>query len=621
MPAFDFSSLFSSPYFEGGPTSEEAQYLLDVALGGHPYMIDWTSEIPLRHVSIPILRQQQDTSESPGEQSINSEALWRRFAESWHVGAGQERFDRKESNQFRFRESRGINIWDQWQITLLHDTFLAYDDAATNQRMAVAGNRLYFTQGTSIKYTTDLDGAETDITGEPATAPTSIASNGFRVWTVHGTDGIYMTNRTIGTTASHITAGGVTLTLIAYVKNRVLAASAGSIYDVTALAVGGGGALPAAHFTHGNTDWSWVGFAESQGFIYVAGFSGDKSLIYSIGITAEGSALGAPTVAGALPDGEVVSSVSGYLGRFLAIGSNKGFRLALVSEGGGLNIGALIETPAAVKCFEGQEEFIWYGLTNFDGVNGGLGRMSTNQFSDLDKLVPAYASDLMAPSTDEVQDVVTFDGRRVFTISGQGVFVEHETNLVENGYIDSGLIGFGITDPKTALYVDMQIMGMEDSDSSLQIYFSTDQGTFIPLALHTMATCTTVQVGEAVGNEFELRIVISRDSMDETMAISLMSWLLRAQPKPLVTNMIYATVFLAPTVETLVDVPHEYDSMAELAYIEQLNLSKAIIPFLHSRTTYSVIVEDYEMNVKRLIDEPDGSNGINASCTLKLKRV
>ena len=618
MTGFLFDSEFATPFYEGGATSTEADFVLDVALGGHPYMIDWSAEIPLRHVSIPILRQQQDTSESPGEQSINSEALWRRFAESWHVGAGQERFDRKESNPFRFRESQGIDIWNEWEITLLPDTFLAYDNAGTNQRLAVAGSRLYFTQGTALKYSTDLEAAATVVTGTPATEPSSIASNGFRVWTAHGADGIYKTDRTAATTASHITGS---VSLIAYVKNRVMAAFGASIYDVTALAVGAGGALPAAHFTHGNTDWSWVAFAESQGFIYAAGVSGDKSLIYSIGITAEGSALGAPTVAGNLPDGEVVSSVVGYLGRFLAIGSNKGFRLALVSEGGGLNMGALIETPNSVKCFEGQEEFIWYGLTNFSGADGGLGRFSTAQFSDLDNLVPAYASDLMAAQTGEVQDVCTFENRRVFTISGVGVYAEHLSNLVSTGYIDSGAIGFGITDPKTALYLDMQIMGEDDSDSTLQLYFSTDQGPFIPLAEHTMATCTTISLGEEVGNEFEVRMVITRDTVDATLALTLMSWLLRAQPRPLVTNMIYATIFLAPTITSLNDTPFEYETMSELGYVEELNLSKAIVPFQHSRRAYSVIVEDYEMNIGGLIDDPDGSHGFNSSCTLKLKRV
>lgn len=619
MGGFAFSSLFGTPYYEGGGTIDLPPGIFDVALGGHPYMIDWKSEIPLRHVSIPVLKQQQDTGESPGEQSINSEALWRRFSESWHVGAGQERYDRKESDPHRFRTSQGIDVWNEWEISLLPATFQAYANANTNIKMAVAGSRLYYLAGTSIKYSTDLEAAANDITGEPATAGSSIASNGYRVWTAHGADGVYLTDRTITTTASHITGS---VSLLAYVKNRVMAAFGASIYDITALAIGAAGALPAALFTHGNTDWSWVGFAESQGHIYAAGFSGDKSLIYSIAITPEGTSLAAPTVAAALPDGEIVASVCGYLGRFLAIGSNKGFRLGVVSEGGGIILGALITTPGTVLCFEGQEEFIWYGLTNFSGADTGLGKFSTSQFSDVDKLVPSYASDLMAAAqTAAVLDVVTFENRRVFSVSGVGIYAEHATNLVSTGYLDSGGISYGMTDPKTALYVDTQVVGAAGSNSTIEIYFSTDGSAFLPLSEHTLETSQTVQIGEKTGNEFEIRIVLNRDSVNNAIGLSLLSWLLRVQPRPLVTNMIYATIFLAPTVTTLTDVPQEYDTVAELDYIEGLNLSKEIVSFQQLGRSYSVVLEDYEMNVQYLVDDTDGQQGLNSSCTLKLKRV
>lgn len=623
MGSFLFNSLLSNPYYEGGGTSSlSTQLLTDVALSGHGYNIDFNSEIPLRHVSVPILRQQQDTSKSPGEQSINPEGLWRRVGESWHVGAGQERFDREDSNPYRFRESKGINIWEKWELSLLHDTDEKFDTAATNLRLAVAGSYLYACIGNTIRYTQDITPdtpSFTSLTGIPAVDPTSITSNGNRIWTSHGASGIYMTTRGGAATASHITG---TVALVDYVKNRVMAANGPSIYDVTALAVGAGGALPAVLFTHGNTDWNWVAFAESQGFIYVAGYSGDKSLIYSLGITTDGTALSAPVVAGALPDGEVVTALYGYLGRFLAIGSNKGFRLAFIGQDGGLSIGSLIATPASVLCFEGQEEFIWYGLTNFDATSSGLGRLSTTQFSDLDNFVPAYASDIMASAvTAAVQSVVTFQNLRVFGINGQGIYAEEVSKHVVTGYLDTGQISYGLTELKMALYLDIQTANNGANNGSIELYLAVDGNTFDSLgAYYTNGLIPTFNVAEEVGNEFEIRLSIDRDTVNTSLAPSILSWLLRVQPRPVLTHMILATISLAPVGEMLTDAALEYDTATELEFLENLSISKEVVIWQELLQSYSVVVDDYELNIMGLIFQ-EGMSGFNGSCTLKLKRV
>lgn len=623
MTGFVFSSRFNHPYYQGGGSSILAPTITEVALGGHAYMIDWKSEIPLRHQSIPMMRQQQDVSDSPGEQSINNEGLWRRFGESWHMGAGQEKYDRKESNPFRFNRSQGVNIWDKWRLSLLPTTILIDADAATNQRLAVAGSYLYYTQGGFLKYTDSLANPPTTVTGTPATDASTITSNGNRIWTSHGTDGVYMTIRNTAATVSHITG---TVNLIDYVKNRVMAANGPNLYDLTALAVGTAGVLPAPYFTHGNSDWNWVGFGDSQGFIYAAGYSGDKSLIYSISITTDGTALAPPVVAGTLPDGEIVASVYGYLGRFLALGTNKGFRLALVSEGGGLNIGALIETPEQVRCFEGQGPHIWYGLSNFDAITTldatGLGRIATNQFTDLDAFTPAYASDIMLEEeTAAITSIVTFQDRRVFAVEGLGIYAEHDTDLVALAALDTGAISYGMTELKTALFIDLQVDVNDTTDADISVSMSVDGSDFNSIGTYKANQLQTFNAGESVGSEFELRLVFGADGIDPTIAPSILTWLLRSQPRPLVTNLIFVTVILSPVVENLVDGNIDYDTAAELGYIEGLNLAKSIVTFQHSNRLYSVVVEDFEVNVFALINETDGMTGFNSSCALKLKRV
>lgn len=631
MPSFLFSSLFSNPYSEqsGGGTIDLVPHTVEVALGGHPYMIDWKSEIPLRHQSIPLLRQQQDTSDSPSEQSLNPEGLWRRVGESWHMGAGQTKFDRKDSDPFRFRSSKGFNIWDRWKLTLLDRTDRKRTATAdTNRYLAVAGGFLYTTEGTGLFRTADITPDSptwTTITGTPGAGASSIASNGYYIWTAHGASGIYRSNRTITTTASHITG---TVDIVDYVKNRVMCAAGPSIYDVTAIAVGGGAALPAALFTHGNTDWVWVGFAESQSHIFIAGFSGDKSLIYKTAITADGTALGAPTVAGNLPDGEIVYSIYGYLGRFLAIGTSRGVRLAVVGADGSLTIGALIETPQEVRCFEGQSEFIWFGhsavpaFSTDDAASSGLGRMSTASFSDIDSLTPAYASDIFTQeSTGDVLAVVTFQNRLVFTVSGSSVFAQETADACAKGYLKTGMISYGISDYKTALYLDVFMTDNNGQyNSTIGAQIAADNYTFSDLGSYpTTSPVPTFSLGEKVGREYEFLITLA--SNDQNIANGILSWLVRIQPKPPITNLIFATVIIAPRTESLADVTLDYNTDTELDFIEGLNEGKDIVVWQENTKTYTVILEDFEVNYHQLINDTDGTVGANTSCTLKLKRV
>jgi hypothetical protein len=615
---FGYHSDFHQPYYLGAGVSNFANAkLLEFALGGHGYRINWDAEIPLRFQSVPTLKQQQDLSDAPGEQSVNPEGLWRRIGESYHLGAGQVHYDRKDSQQFRFRDSQGVDVWEKWQLSLLHETLQKSSSANTNLRAVVAGSHLYWCDGTSIRFLTDLGAGITDITGEPGTPPSSIISDGFNVWTSHGASGIFKTTRGAASTASHITGS---TGILGYVRNRVLVTSLDgrSIYDVTALAVGGApGALPAALFTHGNTDFDFVGFAECAGYIYAAGFSGDKSLIYKIAVRPDGTGLDQPSVAGELPDGEVVTHINGYLGRFVFVGTNKGWRFGVVGGNGDLQLGAFVGTPNSVLCSEGQEEFIWYGLSAFTASETGLGRLSTSKFSDVDNLVPAYASDLMATGfTNDILSVVTFQDKRVFTVSGRGLYYEG-TNCVAEGYLDTGKISYGMTEPKIGLWVVIQ---HEMDTGSFEVLISADGGSFVSLGTHLAEdTPGPFGVGELLGGSFELRIKLNRDTVDLSECPIFLSWLLRVQPRPEVTELIYATVFIAPEIETMVDTPHAYNTDAEIDYIRRLQREKTVTTAQTGQSLYTVILDDYDIIPHSLMEGLSGLDGSNLDCMLKLK--
>jgi hypothetical protein len=406
-----FGARHGSPYYGGAATVSAEINEFIAALDGRPYEIDWKNG-GVQYQTVPLLRDQADDSQEPGKQSINPEAFWQRSTSSWHLGAGQSTFDREGSSPYRFRESKGVDVSERWELSLLNQTRQGRESTNTNLHQVVAGTYLYITDGTSLLYTQDIAAdppSWTSVTGGPATAASSMTSDGFAIYTAHAANGIYRTTRGAATTASWVTG---TVDLVVYAKDRLMAAAGASVYNITA-----SGALPSALFAHPNTDFTWVGFAAGDTHIYAAGKSGDKSLIYRTRIKDDGTGLDALVVAGELPDGEIVTGIYGYLG-FIVLGSDKGLRFATVGSTGDLTIGAFIPVGTGnVEAFEGQDRYVWFGWPDFDVDGSGLGRIDLQNFSDTERLTPAYASDLMAnrsyldaspPVTASTPDVFSF---------------------------------------------------------------------------------------------------------------------------------------------------------------------------------------------------------------------
>lgn len=586
---------WGTPYYLGAGASIEDLAKWPVTLDGFPYLLD-TRETPLRHASVPLLRGSFDDRNDPGRQTLNPEAFWGRTFESWHVGAGQSHFDRTEdSNPYRFRRSKNINIWDRWQISLLPSTDpkALFDDV--NVFLVVAGDFLYVSDGNELKRAADItpDTATlTTITGTPAGDITALASDGFNVLSAHGANGIYRTTRGAATSASQITG---TVTQVAHGKGRWIAAEGPSLYDITTLVGGGAVALPGALFTHPNTDWDWVAFAEGPSAFYAGGVSGDKSLIYRLTMKEDGTGLNQPVVAGFLPDGEILHSLYGYLG-FVLLGTSKGVRVGVVGGNGDLTIGAFIPTDEPVKCFEGQESFVWFGWSDFEGTDSGLGRLSLETFSDTDALAPAYASDLMTGTAGAtVTSVVTFQDRRVFGIASGAaglIYAEEPDVLAATGEIDTGLFDYGLTDHKLSLFVDMSHVSHEGGSHST--YLSVDRSAFGLLATHTEEH-DPIGTGEARGHEFELRVELNRSGDDEAMGPIMRSWSLRSQPAAKVTQIITAPLLLAPVVTTL-DGEDEAVNVAEAAeHIASLCDEKRVVLWREGERAWSVIVTDFEL--------------------------
>lgn len=519
----------------------------------------------MRATTTPTTRTQADTSNEPGEQSLSTESLWRRTQDSWHQGAGQVFVDRKNSSEFQFRSSKGVNPWTQWQLSLHFDTTKSLTSANTNLDMVVCGTHLYVIDGQALKYTTDLS-SWTTVTGTPAVTASSLCSDGHTVYVAYGASGIYSTTEGAGSASQYVTTAVDATSVVRFVMGRLMVGKGASIYNVVA-----SGALPTALFTSNISGFAWNDFASGLSVIYASGLSGDKSTIYRIGITSDGTALSAPVVAGQLPYGETVTAMYGYVGGTLAIGTSQGWRFAeQATSAGDLNIGPLVSQGQPVGAFSGYSHFIWGTYTNYDGTSTGLFRMDPTNFT-LD-LVPAWATDLMATTQGTVNSVVHFNGNPVFSVSGVGVYSQAAT-YVASGTIDSGLITYGLADNKVPVFVDLTYSPMA---GSITTAVSLNSGAFSQIGVASQANTTFSEfpTPQSASETIELRETLTAGGANTTTP-TLTRHTLRAVPAPAAPTDWNVVIQLRERCRAH-DVEFAMVPSAEYAYLDNLRFTKKI---------------------------------------------
>lgn len=595
-------------YGGSGGVSSLVPRVWDCAIGGRTYMFDtkFMGTAQFARSSIPLLRAQQSEG-TVNEDSLNPADGARAKVESWHHGAGQTFLDRPESDPYRFRSSKGVDPWTRYRLSLLHDTDQKVSTSGTNLHLAVAGSRLYFTDGQTTKYVTDLDAdspAATTVTATPAATATSIASDGFNVWTAYTASGLYATDTSTGAASQLVSTALAADSVVGYVKGRLMVSKGAAIYNVTTLT--GTAALPAALFTHANSDFKWVGFAEGQAVLYAAGYSGDKSFVFKTSVKPDGTALDVPTVAGELPDGEIIRSISSYLGVVL-LGTGKGWWTAAQDSNGNLTLNKVQATSSAVLCFEGQGDFIWYGWSNYDATSTGLGRADLRTDTKGAQVVtPGYASDLMVTAQGAVQSVATFDNLRVFTVSGSGVWAE-SADLVASGTIDSGLITHGMPDAKVALTISLT---HEPLDGSIGIAIAAADESFTTRGSSAVegASSATLSAGSLRSEAFELRHTLTRSAVT-TVGPILTRTTLESNLAPGRGRNLNVALLIAETIQLANEVEVPFDVAEEYAALEALLDDGGVTTYQDCLGAESVTVEDADYIPEGFTSQRDGYRG------------
>jgi hypothetical protein len=283
----------------------------------------------------------------------------------------------------------------------------------------------------------------------------------------------------------------------------------------------------------------------------------------------------------------VATALSGYLGAIL-VGTNKGVRYCTTDSNNNLVAGAIIPTSGNVKKFTSADKYTWFTWSNYDGVSTGLGRLDLSNF--IAPNTPAFATDLMYTSTANVLNVVTFEDKHCFVVSGVGVIAEDTANLVTSGSIETGTYRWGIPDRKFAPRFDIRVQPLVGSVSTS---VSFDSGEYESIGTHSDQADTehTFLAPEDKFIEAAYRLTFTRQTA--TTGPTFSRWMARAYAAPIRSRLISVPVLL----HNVLDVHgKEYfmDVEAERDVLDNLVANPRIVTYQERGDIYSVIVEDIE---------------------------
>jgi hypothetical protein len=315
---------------------------------------------------------------------------------------------------------------------------------------------LVVADGTALKkITMSNDTATSSTYTQAGTASTilDLTTDGIRYWFINGT---HVHRGNIGGATSDVetyNASSTTSARIKYIKQRLIASINNKIYELNATHIAGG-ALPADHYTHPQTDWTWTTISEGPQAIYVGGFSRENSSIYKITLDlANANALGfpelsVPSVVIDLPEGEIINTFDTYLGTYAVLCTNKGVRVGVLGTDGDVSYGPLLfETECTDVVF--RDKFAY--VSTKQGSESGLVRIDLSQPVVPNSLVFAYAWDVCASGETTLTNSTAFLGgtdRVAFSVPGDGVWIESYGVKVASGYLQTGYIRYNTLEPK-----------------------------------------------------------------------------------------------------------------------------------------------------------------------------
>lgn len=529
----------------GGASFSLSDLSYDFAVGGIPFLSAISDDRPYTRGLAPIRKDQFDNTREPGEQSLAS--WWLRSQSTFEGGQGMLYQDPDQvqvanlqnRHAIQYGAGAGVNPWTGGKLTLLRSAAQRIADGSASTHCVLGWSdgtdRYWSAVGTALR--SDTGSATTTITWGGAGTIQSLTSDGTNYFAA---DSVGIFKGAGNGAGAQIYNTGTTHVVVRWVKGRLMAGIDNKVYELTTAGL----PLPAGDlkFTHLNSAWTWTDFAEGTNAVYAAGNAGSQGAIYKFVLDASGAV---PTLAkggvltAQLPLGEVVNCLTTYLGSFVGIGTNRGFRVGQIDTNGDIVYGPLLgdDTLTDVRGIAGYDRFFFVGATGAIDGQSGLYRVDLGQpiqaHGDPPGLRFAYATDLQAHVTGAVTSVTTFgtSDRIVFAVTGQGSYLENAATLEASGYLETGRVRFSTLEPKIFKFVSVRTPNILAGTVGLSVADPGGATTSI-LTVSGGAEIENVilPVPTSAVEWIKLRLTLARSATDTTAGGEVNGWQLKAMP-------------------------------------------------------------------------------------------
>ena len=608
-----------------------AEYL-PVAINGTSYMIDMEG---YSRTTIPVLREQQDTSDEAGEQQLNSQ-MWVRSQTDWAYGAGQQFLDNSDSDRRRFYTSSGIDPWTEGQVTLLPETEdkgNTGNDVIMKVFVGSGTEYMYVASGQDLYYSTTFDSSSPTwllVAAGPSANIVDFTSDGETIFIAYGsTQKPHTTTIGTQTAPSALTGHSARPDVIRFVSGRLIEADANHIAELDA-----NGVPLDLNYSQIQHALKWVDMCAGPTGIYAAANTDDIGSIFFCPTNSNGL-LDAPSQVADLPRGETINAIESY-GGLLIMATSAGIRFAQMGVGGadtgGIAYGPVIDNAGEVFSLATDNRFVWFGA---DG--GEVYRADLSRFTET--LVPAWASDVVSTGTTpgNVTWLARANNKTYFVDNGNGVQGERsDGQLVPSGTLNVGAVrwnslfdkvlqtikvdlsptlvtaGQGTYDESGVTYDDADYIYnglLSGVAGNIKVKFITGSGT--ALTELAMTDRVTQNIDYALSDKYEVIFTLERDNPATDASPILESWQLQAFPAPSRIDEIVVPIVLKKRVATsrgngtaLTQDPRErYNALRTLM------INKPVVTYEEGSYSENVVVDQIQFDAERLSDNADWWEG------------
>ncbi len=585
-------------------------YNFDYAIAGIPFLSAISDERPYSNRMAPIRKEQFDNFAEPGEQSL--QGWWLRSQSTFNGGAGVLYQDPDNDNQFnyRFANSLGIDPWESGQIKLLRSAEVEsintlspnliqgfVDPNGVDAFWHVAGNRMW-------KIT---DTGATSVVPVSVTPWYDLTSTGYTYIYVRG-DGIWSGVNASAPTQRYTAV--LTEAIVEFVKDRLILCSGPDVYSLQPFP-SPAALLPSPDYGHTDPNWKWRSVTEGPQAIYIAGDSGTTSQIHRFSVV-DGTS-GDPDfqwagVTATMPTGERINTIYSYVGSFIGIATNKGFRVGEIDGNGDITYGPLLFEPeGGCKGIVGSDRFMWTGSTGAHDGSSGLYRVDLGnviQEQTTRAIRYAYARDIyLDGDAGEITKLTMFGSsdRKVFAVEGEGAVLEHATDLLPSGYLETGRIRFNTEEPK--LYKFFSIRTPNPLLGDVGVTILTEGGGVIPSITYGAGNPSgTKDVGisnpQGPQNWLSLRFRLFRNQDDPDLGAIMNGWQVKALPGSIRQRIMTLPVLMLDeeTDKGGQTIGYEGYTRDRLNLFEAVARAGDVILFqdLNLQTVTQVVIDDFE---------------------------